>query len=322
MAPSASHFEAARGRVFTLARGSRGFAWTGDLVRWRRETRRIARRLFSFQTQRASYMDRQLETATWHHGVVAKWWAEFLQGGSEVEYLRAWIERYGQPVLDAGCGTGRLLLPYLQAGLDVDGMDVSADMLMHCAAAARREGFEPALYRQALHELELPRRYRTIYLNGVFGLGAEREQDEEALRRLLAHLEPGGALLINHYMPWNDARLWQYWLPEHRAQLPEPMPEPWEPRPASDGSALRLRSRVLSFDPSGPTVVREMLAESFRDGVLESQEVLRLRENLRFPNELALLLERAGFRKVIVRNDHPKTAFGPEGCIFTLIAER
>ncbi len=267
-------------------------------------------------------MNPQLQTTTWHHGLVAKWWAEFLQGGSEVAYLRTWIERYGQPVLDAGCGTGRLLLPYVRAGFDVDGMDVSADMLALCAATARREGVQPALYRQALHELDVPRRYRTIYVCGVFGIGAAREQDHESLRRLLRHLEPGGAVLINHYMPWNDARFWQYWLPEYRAQLPEPVPEPVEPRGMSDGSALRLRSRVLAFDPMGPSVTREMLAESFRDGRLEKREVFCLRENLYFPNELVLLLERTGFRKVTVQNDHPKSEFGPEGCIVTVVAER
>src|SRR5690349_10485382 len=29
----------------------------------------------------------------------------------------------GGPVLDVGCGTGRIMLPCLQAGLDVDGLD-------------------------------------------------------------------------------------------------------------------------------------------------------------------------------------------------------
>jgi SAM-dependent methyltransferase len=267
-------------------------------------------------------MTEQEEATTWHHGIVARWWAEFLHGGSEIEFLRTEIERYGQPVLDAGCGTGRMLLPYLRAGLNVDGVDVSADMVALCDAAARRAGFAPALFRQPLHELELPRRYRTIYLVGVFGIGGTREQDQEALRRLLRHLEPGGAVLINQYMSCHDARLWQYWLPEHRAKLPEPLPEPHEPRLASDGSALRVRARVLAFDPLGPTLTQEMLAECFRDGVLEGSELLRLRENIYFPNELVLLLERAGFRNVRVRNDHPKSHFGPEGSVFTIIGER
>ena len=66
---------------------------------------------------------------TWHYGLVARWWAEFEVGGPEIGYFQDMIGVYGQPALDVGCGTGRLLLPYLRAGLDVDGCDVSSDMI-------------------------------------------------------------------------------------------------------------------------------------------------------------------------------------------------
>src|SRR5258706_7466132 len=45
----------------------------------------------------------------------------------------------GGPVLEVACGTGRVLLPCLKAGFDVDGPDFFADML----AALREEA--PAL---------------------------------------------------------------------------------------------------------------------------------------------------------------------------------
>jgi 2-polyprenyl-3-methyl-5-hydroxy-6-metoxy-1,4-benzoquinol methylase len=32
-------------------------------------------------------------------------------------------------VLDVACGSGRLLLPLLRAGIDIDGCDISGDML-------------------------------------------------------------------------------------------------------------------------------------------------------------------------------------------------
>jgi SAM-dependent methyltransferase len=73
--------------------------------------------------------------STWHHGVVARWWAEFNHGGPEVEYFRPFVAS-GQPALDVACGTGRLLLAYLREGLDVDGCDVSADMLAECRRLA------------------------------------------------------------------------------------------------------------------------------------------------------------------------------------------
>ena len=82
---------------------------------------------------------------TWHHGLVAEWWAEFNLEGPEIEYFRRFVED-GQPALDAGCGTGRLLVPWLRAGLDVDGCDASADMVALCRERARREGLQPTLF--------------------------------------------------------------------------------------------------------------------------------------------------------------------------------
>ena len=81
-------------------------------------------------------------TQTWHHGLVAEWWANFNTDGPEIEYFRRHVE-HALPVLDAGCGTGRLLVPWLQAGIDVDGCDASADMVALCRERARRAGFEP-----------------------------------------------------------------------------------------------------------------------------------------------------------------------------------
>ena len=72
------------------------------------------------------------DVRTWHYGLVARWWAEFNQGGDDVEVFRRLIESSGQPVLDAGCGTGRLLLPLLRDGVDIDGSDVDG-----CKVAGR-----------------------------------------------------------------------------------------------------------------------------------------------------------------------------------------
>lgn len=110
--------------------------------------------------------------------------------------------------MDAGCGTGRLLIPFLRAGLDVDGCDVSADMLAYCQQAAEREGLSPRLYRQALHNLDLPRRYHTIVACGVFGIGVSRQQDVTALQRFYHHLLSGGMLILEIQPAYSDAKLW------------------------------------------------------------------------------------------------------------------
>src|SRR5512143_308591 len=100
------------------------------------------------------------EPIVWHYGLMAERWAEFNTEAREVPFYLQQIERYGQPVLDVACGVGRVLLPISRAGVDIDGCDISADMLHHCQSKADREGLHPHLYNQPMNALALPRKYK------------------------------------------------------------------------------------------------------------------------------------------------------------------
>jgi SAM-dependent methyltransferase len=238
--------------------------------------------------------------------LVAKWWSEFNDDfrPHEIAYFQRHIESDGQPALDVACGTGRLLLPYLRAGLDVDGCDVSADMIELCREKAAREGLSPTLFVQAMHELDPPRTYKTIFVCGAFGLGSTREQDLEALRRFHEYLEPDGRLLLDIEVPYADSKQWLYWLKEERAKLPEARKPTGERRRASDGTEYALRARLIELDPLAQRVTLSMHAEQWREGLLQAEEDHVLNIGLYFRNEVLLMLERAGFTNVIVQGDH------------------
>jgi SAM-dependent methyltransferase len=242
--------------------------------------------------------------STWHYGVVARWWAEFNHGGSEVEYFRPFVAA-GQPALDAGCGSGRLLLPWLREGLDVDGCDVSPDMLAECRRLAAAEGLEPALYAQALHALELPRRYRTIVCCGTFALGSTRAQDAEALRRFYGHLEPGGLLALDVEASGGLLGL---------EPSPEPVPPPAERRRGSDGSEYALRGRILDIDREERRMTRAIQAWQWRDDELLAEEEHLLTESVYDRDELTALLAQAGFVDIDVRDG--ESAWGHEMLVF------
>lgn len=251
-------------------------------------------------------------TDTWHHGIVATWWDEFNRDGPELDFFRSFVEE-GQPALDAGCGTGRLLIPFLRDGLDVDGCDVSEDMLERCRVRAEREGLAPSLYAQALHELDLPRRYRTVVVCGAFGLGSTREDDRRALRRIFEHLEPGGSLVLDNEVPYAEPGPWKHWPKGERSSLPRPErdPDPSSRRRASDGFDYELRGRLLELDPLEQTCRYEMKASKWRGDELVAEEVHMLDMTLYFTHELLLMLEQAGFVDIELRagyRDEPPTA--------------
>jgi SAM-dependent methyltransferase len=264
------------------------------------------------------------EPKTWHYGLVARYWAEFNDDfrPHEIPYFRRYIERGGQPALDVACGTGRLLLPYVRAGLDVDGCDASADMIARCREKAEHEGLAPSLFVTPMHELDLPRRYRTIFVCGAFGLGSTRERDTEALRRFYDHLEPGGTLLVDVEVPYADERQWGLWQKTARESLPEAARQPGERSRASDGAEYGLSTRYLAFDPLAQRVSLEMHVELWRDDALEAAEDHRLDIGLYFPQELELMLGRAGFRDIVVHGDHVEALPTADDDFVVLVARK
>jgi len=139
------------------------------------------------------------------------------------------LREYGEPVLDVGCGTGRLILDFLAQGIDVDGVDNSAEMLAVCREKGYKSGLNPLLYQQNMETLDLPRRYRTILVpSSSFQLLTEADAAPAALLRFTAHLQPGGALIMPFSFDWREG---------------EPLDTGWQPlfdkiRP-KDGARVR-----------------------------------------------------------------------------------
>jgi len=63
------------------------------------------------------------------------------------------------PVVELACGTGRIHLPLLRAGVDADGVDLSAERLDRLRAKARAEGLDPSVREADMTALDPDRRY-------------------------------------------------------------------------------------------------------------------------------------------------------------------
>jgi SAM-dependent methyltransferase len=262
---------------------------------------------------------------TWHYGLIARWWAEFNEADPiELAYYRAAIEQFGQPALDLACGAGRLLVPLLAAGLDVDGVDISPDMIAHARAKAIRKGLAPRLAVGAMDELDLGRTYRTIYICDSFGLGGRRDRDREALRTIYHHLAPGGGLVFSHWLPYegSDERQWARWQAGNRHDLPRDWPADGERRPAADGDEIELISRLAELDPLRQVKTLEMRARLWHAGHVIAQEEYSLRENLYFAQELILMLAHAGFGEIAIEAGYGGRPATPDDGFVVFVARR
>lgn len=248
------------------------------------------------------------EPLVWHYGLMAERWGTAISSAPELTYFEQAVARFGEPVLDVACGAGRLLLPLLQAGIDIDGCDISADMLAHCRRKAAAAGYRPTLVAQPMHTFTMPRCYRTIYICDSFGLSGSRENDLRALQRCYEHLNDEGVLLLNIQAEYTSPDAWAMWLGDNRAQLPQPWPEEGSRRMAADGSENIAYFRLADIDPLHQTYTREVRLEKWVAGQRVAAEEYALRGNMYLMPEVKLMLEVVGFRDIEVFGDYSDTA--------------
>ncbi len=129
----------------------------------------------------------------------------------------------GGPVLEAACGTGRILLPIRTAGFDIDGFDSSPAMIVRLKEKAGSSGLAVRADVADMRDFTMGRRYARIFccFNG-FAHCATIDDQLAFLCRSLEHLEPGGALVL--HMSYPGPAYWHE--PEGAAVLEHEAPRP------------------------------------------------------------------------------------------------
>jgi SAM-dependent methyltransferase len=249
-------------------------------------------------------------SGTWHYGLVSRWWAEVNRADeAELAYLRTAMRRFGLPGLDLGCGTGRLLLPLLAEGFDVDGTDISPDMIdrVREGAAAAGVDLEGRLAVQSFAGLDRDRRYGTVFSIGSFAIGGSTDDDAAALRRIHDHLLPGGAVILSYEVAGDEdhARM-----SDPSQAYPRPWPETGARAVLAGGDELELLTRAAAYDAATRTHHLEIRARLRHDGEIVREEQGSLLNTYYRPDDVARMLGEAGFADIAVEG--PYTGRPPE----------
>ncbi|GAA4253358.1 methyltransferase domain-containing protein [Azospirillum formosense] len=207
----------------------------------------------------------------------------------DVPFYKERAAETGGPVLEIGCGTGRLTIPLARAGHEVWAVDVSAAMLDQLRAKLAREAPEVQArvhpVRQDATMLDLPVRdfqLAAIPFN-VLMLIPEMAAERRALAAAAAHLAPGGTLALDVMNPLT--------LPMDA----ETRPSPSEPRRSPRNGNSYIRNTMASrLDEGQCQRIHGWYDELLPDGKIAVTEY-SFTWRMIFRYELELMLESAGF---------------------------
>jgi SAM-dependent methyltransferase len=229
---------------------------------------------------------------------------------ADVDVHLAFARRFGGPVLELACGTGRLLAPLALAGLTCTGVDSSEAMLERARQRFVKLGLEPVLVAQRIEALNLEDRFRTILLGlDSFGLLIRRDDQVRTLRGARAHATHDGRLVLDV----SNGNLRGSSEAQEELLHDMTLPDPETGRPIT---------KFILRRPNAAEQVDELMFfydEQDERGYLRRTMVeLRLRWFTR--NELELLLQAAGWQIDELYGNYDLEPFGPTSDRLLIVA--
>lgn len=220
--------------------------------------------------------------------------------------------RSGSPVLEIGCGTGRLLIPIAQAGVDIVGLDRAPRMLdiarEKVAGLSQDTQSRIEFVLGDMRSLMLERQFNLVMVPyRAFTHLLTTDDQKQALSRIRDHLIDGGKLIMNN----NDRSLES--LAQEIAQ-PEPLLKKIADFVRPDNGNRVIVWSTGSYDPTTQVHVEDRVFEEIDNGgntLSRTHTPLIYRTMFRF--EMQHLLELCGFEVEALFGDFQRGPFRYSG---------
>ena len=235
----------------------------------------------------------------------------------DVAFYRQAAREYGDPILELGCGTGRITMALAEAGKRITGLDLSERMLER--AVQKRAGLRVEA-RERLHlvqgdmaQFDLGEKFRLILIPfRPFQHLLEVEQQIGCLNCVRKHLAPHGRLILDVFQ--TDAERMHDPVHKRESLLTE-----YE---GKDGRKVRISERVAAFHRAEQRNDVEMIFSVQHANGRKERLVFAWPLRYFFRYEVEHLLSRCGFRvkalygnfdRTPIRDDSPEMIFVAEG---------
>ncbi|GAB4576182.1 MAG: class I SAM-dependent methyltransferase [Anaerolineae bacterium] len=210
------------------------------------------------------------------------------------------------PVLEVGCGTGRVLIPTAREGITITGLDVSTAMLNVCRTRLANEAADVqarvTLVEYDMRDFDLEQQFALITIPfRSFQHMITVEDQLTSLACMRRHLVEGGRLVLDLFNPSlaylvDESRLGEY------GEEPEfTMP---------DGRRVVRRARILSRDLLEQVQQVELVYYVTHPDGRQERQSHQFPMRYLFRYEAEHLLVRAGFEVEAVYADYDRSPYG------------
>ncbi len=207
----------------------------------------------------------------------------------DVEFYMNRLESCKGSILEPATGTGRILIPLLEKGLNVDGFDGSKDMLNICKKNCKERGLNPKLFEGKMESFSLDKKYDAIIVpTGTFLLLHKRSDSIKALKNLYKHLSNDGRLILDISLQTDIS-------------MGTVSTKTWE---CSNGDIITLENKIVEVDYINQYTVSHGRYEKWREGVLIQTELEYFPLRWYGVEEFRLILENIGFKNIVISSDY------------------
>ena len=232
-----------------------------------------------------------------------------LEGGADVEWFCGLARRTGGPILELGCGSGRIAVPIAQDGQHVVGLDRSTAMLERAERRARRANVEVRWVEGDMRAFSFDEAFALIFVAFNSFLMLSPDDRFACLARVREHLAPRGRFACDVFQP--D--------PELIVGKEGGVVDEWERVDPETGKLVhKLSSSRANVD--GVTQ-RTWYEETGDDGAVHQIGGTTTLHYL-YRREAELLLSNAGFQIESLHGDRDGTPAGPSSPRLLIVAKR
>ncbi|MCP4357563.1 MAG: class I SAM-dependent methyltransferase [Chloroflexi bacterium] len=214
------------------------------------------------------------------------------------------------PILELGCGSGRLLRPLTQSGHHVTGIDNSAAMLTRARQRLDTAARQVTLVEADMTRFEVDGRFPLIIISYNTFMHLDSAQAAATLQRVKAHLAADGRLFIDQANPFTVAATPEDSLLNLENCLTDP-----------DSGDIILHLAANRLDTVTQILhITWMYDRSPATGGPIHRTVAQTNYYFRYPHQMELLLKDAGFSNLVIWGDYNKSPFTEESDRFLILA--